>query len=493
MPPFNSNTLGTEIRRILSEKLLNAISGIPNFNTDLIKTLKSYSENLKNEIYISKSIPAGIEMKLNCVWIYELIPVEEFSVDSIMEICSDYRSIGRFLNTFSDNSRETINKYLRNGGNAYVNVGVLDFQKNRKKNELDFADSAFLQLNFYDREFVGLRFSVIPNENFLTKIALIMNKVYYQEVHLYPKFSLKRFRVWMNARMWMGRERKNKDVEKIISELKTEVVNLISEYFDGLFLKKNFVVPSVDVWKTNELAMSDEMQRDESGIYWKLKRRNFGSYEKQDDSIAINCPYFGEDDHVLRLIVNDDSGTAGFGNGEIETLMEYLLPFWTLKTFLIDKIFYFSQVKNKILRKKGSELRKDLFKLQQEIMIESIVGKRAIDVFLTGIERMKPYLSQYCEKHTHEGFGKRTFGQPFTQSLEMKKNEFLELLKNLEKYSKEASDLFISESNFILQKKVWYLTLVVLMVSIMQLYGDESRKVIKEAFQIVVDVWTKYI
>jgi len=491
MNPSRSRGIKEKAFFSLSGLIIKLVSKLPNFKINLVTVLKAYHSDLSNSVYTAKPISQELKIKLNSVWLYELVPTENINIKSIISLCSDFKSTKKItFNPQPDQLRNYIEENISSMFGSTINCGLLDFESNKNKVTCKWIDCMALTIDFYENEFVGFKFCVYPTKEFHERLKEIMKTQFYPKIYLKPKISFSKIipRIYMNSKMFTGIQYRGNAIDELIGGMKMEAGGYISDYLNGLILKNNVDAPSIEVWETNEDELREKGKtfRDELSIL-KINKNEIGSFQNKNGSMTVNWSQFNEEDKTLRMIVNygykDEQPLAG----ELGNFIHIVIPRWILRILLLEKTRLLNEIKNKILKRRGVKFRQALFDIEREVLIEGAICKRAINAFLKNIFDFKVVLEKYG-RETADKKNKMSFYTTFFFELEYLRNRYLEKQKSLKEYSGDVTNIFSTETNLKLQNKVWYLTLVVLLISILQLFNDSSHAFLRKLFKCIADL-----
>jgi hypothetical protein len=495
MPPIIKKTLLQKIHLFFSEMAISIALKIPDSKIDALQTMKYMGHERKSWLHTSFGFEKELNLKLHCLWLYELIPSEDLNNESVSDFCEDFKSVGRFLSS-GRNVKESMEEFA--GSSGTINYGMLDFLKNPKKYKGQWIDNVYLEIDYFGYEFIGFKFCIFPTEKFYENFKKIISSNHYEETYIYPKFfPWKKWFFAINARMFPGSRRKRVEVEELIQNIKKEFFYVSKSYIKGTFFKKDYVIPSVELWETNEETLSEVKESDEdvkkrvfsvgeNGEFIPppqtlnqkidasleglgLKRRYFGIFKSPNYSFSVNMPHFDEKKYDLKIIINKKPEKSEYLRGEWKDFVDTVLLKWTFKSYLLDGTVFLNETKNKLLKNKNKIFRKSIFNIRREIFIQKLTSVRAIEILLNNTAEKNSYLETFVSKF---GTFQQNFDSVFNSQLDYQKKLFLRIQTNLDKYLEEITELFSAESNYGLQKKVLVLTVLAIIVALLQLFPE---------------------
>ena len=193
--------------------------------------------------------PLDIDIKLNCIFMSELIIVENLN-DFKKGIKKIFEKINKNAGFFTYYDPENVNSFCDSveqnlNGEIWSNLGYLEISESHKLYE--FAKYIEVYVTHISSSFIILGLNVYPSEKFL---EIFNDKL---ETNYPPddviKIRPKKFTHFWNHTTYSETSKKEIEIEDLKLELKWKVLKFFNQYFELYLSTQSMIVPSIESYE----------------------------------------------------------------------------------------------------------------------------------------------------------------------------------------------------------------------------------------------------
>lgn len=328
--------------------------------------------------------PLDIDMKLNCIFMSDLIVVENLNdfkrgIKKVFDKINKNEGFFTYydpvhVNRFCDSVERNIN------GGTWSNLGYLKINETHKLNE--FAKYIEVYTTHISSSFIILGLNVYPSEKFLEIFNNRLEANYPPDdvIQIRPK---KFMRFWKHT-TYSYTSKKEIEIEDLKLELKWNILKFFNRYFKLYLSTQNIIVPSIESYELSKDKCDIQDRYNEDNFFSSLKMRQGFNRELSKDGYweIYNSDYRDSADLSLKVTCNSLLTKKDmFRDLESEIIFrinEYgklILPILIINSYLKNlsiKLANERQIVFRYLNKNKNKHKKIInarFKLEKEIQI----------------------------------------------------------------------------------------------------------------------------
>tara|TARA_B110001454_G_scaffold219058_1_gene249656 strand:- start:6676 stop:8220 length:1545 start_codon:yes stop_codon:yes gene_type:complete len=331
VPKRKKLSLKERIWNKISEFLIDFAESLPPVKRGLL----SWLQKVRREPRLTRNAkPKGLNLDLECIWICEIVPIEQFEkqIASIIRLIQNHKTT-RFL----PGARQTKDifqalKGLKEGvlGSSWHNIGLLDFEKVTKFKEVDYMT---LEVESLSGGHVALYFFVTPKNSFKQRIANMVDSETMPHSVLFPPRKFRSiFKDRWGYKIISGESQKRADLQNLLFEFKMECSRYLNPYVNGLFFKANQIVPSVELWlKEDNSAVPQTANKAPFQTFWDsvgLSEFSWETYKEQSDTFSVTLPSGDFSDLSIKFVCDLKKVSLSSGYTNIQSQVENQVNDW---------------------------------------------------------------------------------------------------------------------------------------------------------------------
>lgn len=481
MPKLEQKTLKEKVWYKFSNFLIEFAEHLPNAKKGVISWLQFVR---KERDIFSNELPSYLNVNLSAIWTSIVVPIEDFqdSIDSIVQMIDEYKS-SRFLPIGNREKKELLSKLnnMKNGiyGDSWTNMGLLDFEKSKVNNFVDWVE---FEIQSFSGNYVVITFQIRPAKEFKNKINRYLRRNFQEHVTIRPPKTFKSiFRGWWGSQMYPGDRHKLDTIQKEIVELKTNFSKEIKRFLKGYFLKKDDIIPSVELWTYSQTycPINDD-EKTKLRIFWEsigMREVYPECFETKNKEKKIYWPAKELNDLPLKLQI-DITGkkvSSSFRNIENETIhnsnywVPRLLSIWSFRIILLDINTDLTKIRFKLFQTLKQFWQQRLFKLSKKLITYEVILKRLSSLFEKDIYKQKLirlYGLPNFESYSWDKKSKSVFIDGLLSNYRFLKSESKSFLKTNQEILEANIASKVLRSNSRTQFAILFLTFVMAVIMI---------------------------
>lgn len=490
----------------LSESILRFTSNLPRFQGGLIHELQGIDEFRKRDIFTVRK-PDDLELLFLQVWIFESFFIEDVGVLR--------QGLQKFLGAFPNRrflvppiEDKKINKMFedienRVFGSSWHNIGIVDVAGNSRSHKTQWIDNLHVFVQHFYPSFVSVGIGINPSKSFKRLIDDELAREFHDRVVLRrPSIAW-----WKSGLVGYSQISaylvKSEFIEDLMLEFKMEATNIISSFFQGIFLKRDKPIPSIELFIEKQLPVkTEETEAERINLFWDsigMDRAGSMSFKNQEEGFSLFPAGTSSNkkliDRPYKIIVAESQTSREDRFRDIETQIidsvryrvEGLLPLILIHELIDDllrEILYFKKHLFKVIRGKRTKiffkrvaLKKlidmklrvnETYSIFQRLVLDFNRARVKDHVQQSGLPELKHVIKDHAIEYLTASLDNITYK-----------------IQNAEKgfvFINSSTDELLQtkkiESDYRLQKIIVGLTLAILLLTVALLFSEKSRETI---------------
>ena len=288
----------------LSNRLLELSATLPKFQGGLIARLQTIDEHRKTATF-SVARPNDVNIEFLYLWIFEtfLIGESEELRQGLQSLFDDF-SKSRYIIPRKVEQGDIDEIFKKMGesllGLSWHRIGLIDIlgNKDKVKSKRNWIEHFDLCVHHHSPSFVTVSFGVEPTIAFKNIVRnAILQDIPHRVEFKFPK-SLKRLKLWFTFPAYSklySPHVKRELIENLMLEFKFEAVEIISRYLKGFFVRSGAPMPNIELFVENSSASQEadsiESESEKKSLFfWDslgMNKRDFGYFKSEQGDIGI--------------------------------------------------------------------------------------------------------------------------------------------------------------------------------------------------------------
>lgn len=500
----------------LSNWLLESAAKLPKFRGGIVANLQVIGEHRKKGVF-SVAKPDGVVLEFLHLWI-----LETFLIGDLDELRHGLQSLfGDFSKTRyiipPKAKREDIDEAFKRIGKSLLSlslhrIGFIDVLGNKEKvkGKRNWIENFNVSVHHFSPSFVTVSFGVEPTATFKKIVQDVLLEDVPDRVEFKLPKSLKQLKLWFTfpeCSQLFSTHVKRELIENLMLELKFEAIEIIKQYLKGIFIKSNFQIPSIELYlEQSSISQKAEPNQSEaekkSQLFWDsigMSKRDLGYFRNEQDGLGIFLPYWHSEDLIdkpfkilvdkAKVVENQKSSNemhrriiheTGF---YIEALTPILIIQELLQHILKENVSISKLLLNRVSFKASFFKRhtfKKLILLKQKINDLYLLFKRIKLEFKADWIKIKTKNSGLPILLNNSSIAKQSNESDFlTRVINQVKYEIEIAQENFEFINTAVNELLqadIIESNYKVQRGMFYLTIVMFFLAVITALPEKMRE-----------------
>jgi hypothetical protein len=346
MPKVKKTPLKERLWNKFSDCLLDLSECIPPVKKGPIRWLQEVRQEEPN--FTSNACPSGVTLELKCIWLCEVIPIENFErqIPSIARLFQEHKTKRFFPSARSTKDLLATLRGFKETvlGSSWHNMGLLDCDK-FKNSEIDYMT---VEMESISAGHVAIYVRINLRKKFLAKINAIIRTDFPPYTVLSPPSSFRALiHGWLGWSSSSGETKKLQKLQSTLFDVKDSARMHLSKYFSGFLFRPGHILPSVELWVKEETSQEiGDPNRAPFKTFWDsvgFPKSGFETYvEQSTGNYSIILPNQDISDLPIKILCDKGKMQKESGHSSIDDQIAHHVNYWipTLISLWSVRILY---------------------------------------------------------------------------------------------------------------------------------------------------------